>query len=75
VGTGKGTKIKDLAQMMIRILNLNLKPVFTEPRPGDIIYSVSDTNRLRDYLGIEPSDELEGYLRKMICIPKKRNAL
>jgi UDP-glucose 4-epimerase len=75
VGTGKGTKIKDLAQMMIRILNLNLKPVFTEPRPGDIIYSVSDTNRLRDHLGFEPSDELEGYLRKMICIPKKRNAL
>jgi UDP-glucose 4-epimerase len=74
VGTGIDTKIKDLAQMMIRIFNLNLKPSIREPRCGDIMYSVSDINRLRADLGFEPPDRLECYLRKMTCI-KKRDVL
>ena len=47
VGTGIGTKISYLAQMMISIFNLNFEPIFAERRLGDILHSVVDTNRLR----------------------------
>ena len=65
VGTGIGTKVNYLAQMMISIFNLNFEPILAERRQGDIMYSVADTNRLRTDLGFVPSDELECNLRKM----------
>ena len=42
MGTGGALKIKELVQMMIKIFNLDLEPVFTEARTGDIINSLAD---------------------------------
>ena len=39
MGTGIGTKISYLAQMMISIFNLNFDPILAERRPGDIMHS------------------------------------
>jgi UDP-glucose 4-epimerase len=65
VGTGRPIKIRDLAQMMIKIFDLDLKPDFVEPRRGDIINSLADISRLETILGFVPSGEIEPYLKQM----------
>jgi UDP-glucose 4-epimerase len=65
VGTGKALKIRDLAQIMIKIFNLDLQPVFTEPRRGDIVNSLADISRLKIVLGFGPSSEIEPCLKQM----------
>ena len=58
MGTGRALKIEDLAQMTIKIFNLDLEPVFTEPRRGNIINSLADISRLETVLGFVPSQEI-----------------
>ena len=65
MATGGVLKIKELAQMMIKIFNLDLEPVFTEPRRGDIINSLADISRLETVLGFGPSSEIEPCLKQM----------
>ena len=65
MGTGRVLKIEDLAHMMIKIFNLDLEPVFTEPRRGDIINSLADISRLDTVLGFAPTLEIEPYLKQM----------
>jgi len=65
VGTGRTVKIRDLAQTMIKIFDLDLEPVFEEPRRGDIVNSLADINKLKTILGFVPSGEIEAYLKQM----------
>ena len=65
VGTGKALKIRDLAQMMIKIFDLDLEPVFTESRRGDIVNSLADISRLKIVLDLGPSSEIEPCLKQM----------
>jgi UDP-glucose 4-epimerase len=65
LGTGRALKIKDLAQMMIKIFESDLEPVFAEPRRGDIVNSLADISRLKTILGFVPSHEIEPSLKQM----------
>jgi UDP-glucose 4-epimerase len=65
LGTGQALKIKDLAQMMIKIFNLDLEPVFAEARRGDIMNSLADIRKLETLLGFVPSLEIEPSLKQM----------
>ena len=62
---GKALKIRDLAQMMIKIFDLDLEPVFTESRTGDIVNSLADISRLKIVLDFGPSSEIEPCLKQM----------
>ena len=66
VGTGKALKIRDLAQIMIKIFNLDLEPVFADARRGDIINSLADISRLETVLGFVPSREIVPSLKQML---------
>jgi len=70
VGTGRAVKIRDLAQMLTKIFNLDLEPVFAEPRRGDIVNSLADISRLETVLGFVPSSEIEPYLKQMFIHSK-----
>lgn len=65
VGTGKAVRIRDLAKMMIRIFDLDLEPVFAEPRRGDIVNSLAKISRLETILGFVPSHEIEPSLKQI----------
>jgi nucleoside-diphosphate-sugar epimerase len=65
VGTGRAVKIRELAQMMIKIFDLDLEPFFTEPRRGDIVNSLADISKLKIVLGFGPSSEIEHCLKQM----------
>ncbi|HET7148607.1 MAG TPA: SDR family NAD(P)-dependent oxidoreductase [Candidatus Nitrosopolaris sp.] len=65
VGTGKSVKIRDLAQTMIKIFDLDLQPIFAESRRGDIVNSLADISRLKNILGFIPSHEIEPALKQI----------
>lgn len=66
VGTGKPTKIKDLAKIMIKIVGLDLDPIFAEPKRGDIMNSYADIKKLRTELGFATFTEIESGLKQIL---------
>jgi UDP-glucose 4-epimerase len=67
-GTGKETKIIDLANKIIELCGKKgeLKPVHVAPRPGEVRRLVADFSRARRILGWEPKYTLEDGLREFI---------
>lgn len=66
VGTGKPTKIRDLASKMIQTYKLNLKPIFVDGRRGDILQSYADTTKARELLKFVASEDINAGLKKLL---------
>jgi hypothetical protein len=54
-----------LAEMMIKLFDLDLEPVFTEFRRGDIVSSLADISRLKNVLDLGLSSEIEPCLKQI----------
>jgi len=65
IGKGENTSINRLAELIIRLVGSNVKPIHEEPRPGDIIHSLADISRARAF-GYEPKYSLEEGLRQTL---------
>lgn len=66
IGTGRPTSIRELAELVIKLANPSLKPIFTRPRPGDIEDSYADISKAKRLLGFEPRVSLEQGLRELL---------
>ncbi|MEM2742014.1 MAG: NAD-dependent epimerase/dehydratase family protein [Nitrososphaeria archaeon] len=66
IATGKPTTIKELAELIIKLSRLNLKPIFAEPRPRDIKHSCADIALAKRLLGFEPKITLEEGLKSLM---------
>ncbi|MGC9021333.1 MAG: SDR family NAD(P)-dependent oxidoreductase [Candidatus Methanodesulfokora sp.] len=67
IGSGKATKIKDLAYLILKLAGkTEIKPVYMPPRPGDIRSSEADITRARRDLGFEPRVELDRGIEMLI---------
>jgi UDP-glucose 4-epimerase len=66
ISTNKPTSINELVEMMNKIMNTSLEPVYTEPRKGDIVHSYLDNKKALDVLGWKPEYSLEDGLRETI---------
>jgi UDP-glucose 4-epimerase len=65
IGSGRNVTINTVAKKIMEIIGKDLKPVFQEPRPGDIRDSLADISRARS-IGYEPRYNLEGGLIETI---------
>lgn len=65
IGSGCSTAINELAQDIIKILGRNLKPVYEEPRVGEVRNSLADL-RLAISIGYNPQYTLENGLSETI---------
>jgi len=54
VGCGKNYSILVLVKILNKIMHRNIKPVFLEPRPGDILKTQADISNIVKELGYEP---------------------
>jgi UDP-glucose 4-epimerase len=70
VGTGVGTKIKDLAKIMIKIFNEKFEPNFHDSLKGDVKISQADISKSQDLLNWKYSIGVEDGLEKMIKLKK-----
>ncbi|HCD08834.1 MAG TPA: UDP-glucose 4-epimerase [Thermoanaerobacter sp.] len=66
ISTNKPTSINELVEIMNKIMNTSLKPIYAEPRKGDIIHSYLDNKKALDVLGWKPEYSLEEGLRETI---------
>lgn len=66
IGTGRATSINELAEKIMDIAGVKLKPIHGPPRPGDIRFSVADTTMAREKLGWKPDTSLEEGLKKTL---------
>jgi len=65
-GTGRETSIGKLADLIVRLAGLNLKPIHAEVRTGDIRRSCADIGRAGKVLGFKPKISLMEGLRELL---------
>ena len=66
IGSGNRVTINDLAQLIIKITGkINIRPVYKEARPGDILHSMGDVTRAKTF-GFSPHYNLEAGLKEMV---------
>jgi len=63
---GKRTTLNELLEQIQGILQTDIKPVYTDPRPGDVKHSVADIRKSQKLLGYTPHVSLEEGLRRTI---------
>ena len=66
IGTGVPTTILELAELMIRISNYDIKPIFEESRKGDVKLSQADLLNTQKYLNWHSEIKLEEGLKKIM---------
>jgi len=66
IGTGVGTKIIDLAKIMIKIFDEKFEPIFQDSLKGDVKISQADMTLTKKMINWESKIELEEGLRKFI---------
>ena len=47
IGTGNRTTINDLSKLVTKLLGRDIKPIYQEPRPGDVRHSLADISKAR----------------------------
>jgi len=65
IATENMTTINELAEIMIQMSGLDLKPIYDKPRKGDIKKSYADISRAKKLLGWYPKTNLEEGLKKI----------
>lgn len=60
VGTGIGTRIMDLARMIIEISGRSVDIVFKSARAGEVRHSVADVSKLRERISFTPTSLKDG---------------
>ncbi len=63
IGKGERVSINQLASLVTRLVGDELEPIHEAPRSGDIMHSLADISRARDF-GYEPKFSLEAGLRE-----------
>ncbi|MBI4224028.1 MAG: GDP-mannose 4,6-dehydratase, partial [Deltaproteobacteria bacterium] len=70
IGTGRGTTIQQLLELLQGELTTGLKPRYAPKRPGEIFQSIVDNSRARNILGWQPQTSLSEGLKKTIAWQK-----
>jgi len=65
VAMGKTITVNELVRLILNITGKDLKPVYQDARPGDILHSLADTSMIRA-LGYNPRFSLEAGLKETI---------
>ena len=64
IGANSPIKLIDLAKLMLKITKKeNLKVIYSDPRPGDILHSYADISKAKELLKFEPEFSQEHGLR------------
>jgi len=66
LGTSQRVTINQLAQLVFKLVgNSTIKPVYKDPRPGDIMHSLADISKARTF-GYSPKYSLEAGLKEIL---------
>lgn len=74
IACGKGYDLLELVKILNEILGKNIKPKFTEPRPGDVKHTLSDITKMKKLLKLDPKVDFVLGLRKTVECFKSKDA-
>jgi len=63
---GEGITVNEVVARINRILGKSIRPIYTNPRPGDVLYSCADIRLARELLGFQPRVGFEEGLARTI---------
>lgn len=66
IGTGKGTSVNEIAQILCSRINPHITPVYTDAVKGELRYSVADISSAQELLGFQPECRLEDHIDRVI---------
>lgn len=66
IARGERTSLNELANLITNIMGKDLKPIYQEPRPGDVKHSLADISRAREILSYQPKHSLQDGLELAI---------
>jgi len=66
IGSGRSIKLRDLAELIIKLCNSESKIILEKPRYGDLFYSCADITKAKTELNWAPKTDLETGLKKTI---------
>jgi UDP-glucose 4-epimerase len=66
IASGRSISILELAEMILDLMDSDLRPIFAPSRRGDIRDSVADIRKAKEVLGFEPQIDLRSGIKKMI---------
>jgi len=68
VGTNTKISVIELAQVMIKTANLDIKPIFGAALKGDVKITIADISLIKKSLGWHPTTTIEEWLKQKISI-------
>lgn len=66
IGSGQSIKLRDLAELIIKLCESKSKIILEKPRYGDLFYSCADITKAKTELNWTPKTDLETGLKKTI---------
>lgn len=66
IASGKRITLNQVIATLNEIIGKNLEPIYTKPRPGDIMHSLADITLAREILGYKPRYGFEDGLKKTV---------
>ncbi|MDP2939747.1 MAG: SDR family oxidoreductase [Candidatus Omnitrophota bacterium] len=66
VANGKDYSILDLVALLNKIMGKSIKPIFTPPRPGDVLKALADISKAKKILKYKPKVNFEQGLKRTL---------
>ena len=66
IACGQAVTVNEIIDMINELLGKNVKPIYTDPRPGDVKHSLADITAAQSLINFEPSVLFQEGLQKAI---------
>ena len=67
IGTGLDTSVNQIAELLIKKMDLDIKPVSEPLKPGELKYCIADITQANKHLGFEPEGILDEKIEEVIA--------
>ena len=66
IACGQAVTVNEIIDMINELLGKNIKPIYTDPRPGDVKHSLADITAAQNLINFKPSVHFHEGLQKAI---------
>jgi len=66
IACGQAVTVNEIIDMINKLLGKNVRPIYTDPRPGDVKHSLADITTARKLINFKPSISFHEGLKKAI---------
>ena len=66
IACGQAVTVNETIDVINELLDKNIKPVYTDPRPGDVKHSLADISLAQELIGFKPTVSFKQGLQKAI---------